>query len=39
MRQAEAHNLRLLGYHDLERRPAFKLALQVVMDRWYLYTS
>ncbi len=39
MAEAEARNLRLVGYHDLERRPAFKLALQVVKDRWYLYTS
>ena len=39
MTRAEAWNLRLVGYHDLERRPAFKLALQVVDGRWYLYLS
>lgn len=27
--------LRVIGYHDLERRPGFKLAMQVVGDRWY----
>ncbi len=39
MAQAESWNLRLVGYHDLERRPAFKLAMQVVRARWYLYLS
>ena len=39
MKQPEAHNLRLVGYHDLGRRPAFKIALQVVDGRWYLYLS
>ena len=34
-----AENFDLVGYHDLDGRPAFKLALQVVGDRWYLYTS
>jgi hypothetical protein len=37
--QTEAHNVRLVGYHDLEKRPAFKLALQVVEGRWYVYLS
>ncbi|MCH7915052.1 MAG: hypothetical protein IH856_18800 [Deltaproteobacteria bacterium] len=32
-----AHNIELLGYHDLEGRPAFKLAMQEVNGRWYLY--
>ncbi|MFQ5911799.1 MAG: LVIVD repeat-containing protein [Nitrospinota bacterium] len=39
MDEARALNMRLVGYHDLEKRPAFKLALQVVDGRWYLYTS
>ncbi len=39
MEEARALNMRLVGYHDLENRPAFKLALQVVDGRWYLYTS
>ena len=34
-----AENFDSVGYHDLEGRPAFKLALQVVADRWFLYTS
>jgi len=32
-----AHNIEVLGYHDLGGRPAFKLALQEVSGRWYLY--
>jgi hypothetical protein len=32
-----AHNLELVGYHDLQGRPAFKLAMQEVAGRWYLY--
>lgn len=28
-----------VGYHDLDARPGFKLALQVVDDRWYLYVA
>jgi hypothetical protein len=38
-RHAFAENFAFVGYHDLAGRPAFKLALQVVDDRWYLYTS
>jgi hypothetical protein len=34
-----ARNFELVGRHDLAGRPAFKLALQVVADRWYLYTA
>jgi hypothetical protein len=34
-----AENFDLVAYHDLDGRPAFKLALQVVADRWYLYTA
>jgi hypothetical protein len=32
-----AHNIEILGYHDLAGRPAFKLAMQEVNGRWYLY--
>ncbi len=32
-----AHNMEVLGYHDLGGRPAFKLAMQEVAGRWYLY--
>ena len=28
-----------IAYHDLDGRPGFKLALQVVADRWYLYVT
>jgi hypothetical protein len=35
--EAEAWNLRLVGYHDLDKRPSIKMGLQVVDDRWYLY--
>ncbi len=32
-----AHNVEVLGYHDLGGKPAFKLAMQEVSGRWYLY--
>ena len=28
-----------VGYHDLDGRPAFKLALQTTGDRWYLFAT
>ncbi|MCW2840195.1 MAG: hypothetical protein JWR55_1678 [Aeromicrobium sp.] len=31
--------LELVGYHDIDGKAAFKLALQVVGDRWYLYAT
>jgi hypothetical protein len=34
-----ADNIDLIGYHDLREMPAFKLALQVVDGRWYLYAT
>ena len=34
-----AHNIELLGYHDLSGKPAFKLAMQEVNGRWYLYLA
>lgn len=34
-----AKNFELVGYHDLESRPAFKIAMQVVDQRWYLYLA
>jgi hypothetical protein len=37
--RAYFHNFELVGQHDLAGRPAFKLALQVVGDRWYLHTA
>lgn len=34
-----AHNVELLGYHDLGGKPAFKLAMQEAGGRWYLYLA
>jgi hypothetical protein len=34
-----ARNIEPLGYHDLNGRPAFKLAMQEVNHRWYLYVA
>lgn len=34
-----AENIELIGYHDLQDRPAFKLAMQEVNGRWYLYLA
>ena len=37
MEEGAAKNMELVGYHDLEEKPAFKMAMQVVGERWYLY--
>src|SRR4051812_33542036 len=29
----------LVAYHDLQDRPGFKLAIQCVADRWFLYIA
>jgi hypothetical protein len=34
-----AQNIEPIGYHDLNGRPAFKLALQEVNGRWFLYLA
>jgi hypothetical protein len=34
-----AHNTEVLGYHDLNGKPAFKLAMQEMNGRWYLYLA
>ncbi|MBV9119308.1 MAG: hypothetical protein JOZ39_01265 [Chloroflexi bacterium] len=34
-----SRNVSLVGYHDLGDRPGFKLALQEVAGRWYLYVA
>ena len=39
MEEGAAKNIEFIGYHDLEGRPAFKIAMQVVNGRWYLYLS
>lgn len=36
---AESEGVDLVGYHELEGRPAFKLAMQEVGGRWFLYAS
>jgi hypothetical protein len=33
----EQHEVEFVGYHDLDGRPGFKLAMQRQGDRWYLY--
>ena len=33
----ERRNASLVGYHDLAGRPGFKIAMQVVDGRWYVY--
>lgn len=35
----ESKNVSLTGYHDLEGRPGFKLAIERVDDRWLLYLA
>jgi hypothetical protein len=37
--QSWSHRVRVVGYHDLDARPAFKLAMQEVGGRFYLYTG
>ncbi len=32
-------NFDFIAYHDLDGRPAFKMAMQVVNGRWYLYLA
>ena len=34
-----ARNIEPIGYHDLNGKPAFKLAMQEVNSRWYLYVA
>jgi hypothetical protein len=34
-----AHNIEPVGYHDLNSKPAFKLAMQEVNNRWYLHVA
>ena len=36
---AESSGIRVLGYTEVDGRPPFKLALQVVADRWFLHTG
>ncbi|MBO0680201.1 hypothetical protein JRC04_22280 [Mycolicibacterium sp. S2-37] len=34
-----ADGVELIGYHDVGGKPVFKLAMQVVENRWYLYAT
>jgi hypothetical protein len=34
-----AQNIAAVGYHDLNNKPAFKLAMQEMNSRWYLYIA
>src|SRR6266516_3376427 len=34
---AFGQNLQVVGYSDLDGRPGFKLDIQQIRDRWYLY--
>lgn len=34
-----ADGVELVGYHDVDGKPIFKLAIQTVGDRWYLYAT
>jgi len=34
-----AKNVDAVGYHDLNGKPAFKLAMQEKNNRWYLYVA
>ena len=34
-----ADGVEFVGYHDVGGKPIFKLAMQVVDDRWYLYAT
>ena len=35
----ESKNFELVAYHHMDKRPHFKMGLQVVDGRWYLYTG
>ena len=35
----QCKNVEFVGYHDLDDKPGFKLAIQVVDERWYLYVA
>lgn len=35
----QAHNVEVIAYHDLDRRPGFKLTMLERNGRWYLYTG
>jgi len=39
MEKGIAKNIELIGYHDLEERPGFQMAMQEVDGRYYLYVA
>ena len=39
MENGAAKNIEVIGYNDLESKPSLKIAMQVVNDRWYVYTA
>jgi len=39
MEGAFAKNIEFVGYNDLNGNPSLKIAMQVVNDRWYIYTG
>ncbi len=38
-KQAFAKNIEVLGYNDLDGRPGFQMAMQIVDGRYYLYLA
>lgn len=36
---AQSHNVEVVAYHDLDKRPAFKLTILERSGRWYLYLA
>lgn len=36
---AYGHNVEVVGYCDMDDRPAFKMAIREVGECWYLYTG
>jgi hypothetical protein len=39
MEKGAARNIEFVAYHDLEGKPAVKIAMQVVNKRWYCYLA
>lgn len=39
MEKGLSKNMELVGYHDLNDKPGFQMAMQVVDNKWYLYLA
>jgi len=39
MQDYMSRNVAFIGYHDLDCKPGFKMAMQVKNDRWFLYLT